>query len=77
MLRVIIFCDICNPQGIRYIEQNRSVMRGDMGGRRITDGRAWFEGSLEQALDNGWIYRQSQHICPRCQQRHALDNDLT
>ncbi|MDC9725011.1 MAG: hypothetical protein PSN44_03705 [Gammaproteobacteria bacterium] len=70
MLRVIIFCDICNPQGVRYIEQNRSTQRGDVEGRRITDGRSWFEGSLESALDHGWVYESSEHICPRCQERH-------
>ncbi len=71
MLRVIIFCDICNPQGIRYIEQTRSTQRGDAEGRRITDGRSWFEGSLESALEHGWNYENSEHICPRCQERHS------
>lgn len=71
MLRVIIFCDICNPQGIRYIEQNRSTQRGDIDGRRVTDGRSWFEGSLESALDHNWTYENDEHICPRCQERHS------
>jgi hypothetical protein len=69
MLRVIIFCDICNTQGIRYIEQKRSTLRGDIGGRRITDGRAWYEGSLEEALRLGWTEQAGQHICPRCKER--------
>ena len=46
MLRVIIFCDICNQQGVRYIEQQRSTQRGDDGGRRVTDGRSWYEGTF-------------------------------
>jgi len=71
MLRVIIFCDICNPQGIRYIEQNRSVQRSDKGGRRITDDRAWSESSLEEALNEGWHHKDGRHICPRCQERHS------
>jgi len=71
MLRVIIFCDICNPQGIRYIEQKRSSQRGDVGGRRITDGRAWYEGTLEEALQLGWVQHDSEHICPRCQERQG------
>jgi len=71
MLRVIIFCDICNPQGIRYIEQNRSSQRSDIGGRRITDGRSWLEASLETALENGWRYENDEHVCPRCQERHS------
>ncbi|MDF1589096.1 MAG: hypothetical protein P1P93_08095 [Gammaproteobacteria bacterium] len=71
MLRVIIFCDTCNPQGIRYIEQKRSSQRGDVDGRRITDGRSWYEGSLKEALDLGWIEREGKHICPRCQERQG------
>ncbi len=70
MLRVIIFCDICNPQGIRSIEQTRSVLRGDKEGRRLIDDRSWFEGSLEEALKAGWKEKGSEHICPRCQERN-------
>ncbi len=69
MLRVIIFCDVCNPQGIRYIEQKRSTQRGDTEGRRITDGRSWFEGSLQGALDEGWSHDGKLHTCPRCLER--------
>jgi hypothetical protein len=71
MLRVIIFCDVCNPQGIRYIEQNRSTQRGDEGGRRITDGRSWFEGPLDEALKLHWLQEDGEHVCPRCQERHT------
>lgn len=70
MLRVIIFCDICNQQGIRNIEQTRSVQRSDTDGRRLTDDRSWFEGPLEEALKEGWQQKGSEHICPRCQERH-------
>ncbi len=70
MLRVIIFCDVCNPQGIRYIEQNRSTQRGDEGGRRITDGRSWFEGPLDEAFKLHWLQEDGEHVCPRCQERH-------
>ncbi|PHS70353.1 MAG: hypothetical protein COB23_04365 [Methylophaga sp.] len=71
MLRVIIFCDICNPQGIRYIEQNRSTSRGDEGGRRVTDGRSWFEGPIDEALKIDWLQQEGDHICPRCQDRSS------
>lgn len=72
MIRHIIFCDRCNTQGIRYIEQNRSIQRSDIGGRRISDGRAWFEGSLDEALKNGWTQPEKDlHICPRCQQYYT------
>ncbi len=73
MLRVIIFCDICNQQGIRYIEQKRNIERGDVDGRRITDGRSWFEGSLEEALDAGWDYNNGSHTCPRCIEKRSND----
>jgi hypothetical protein len=73
MLRVIIFCDICNQQGIRYIEQQRSVQRGDVEGRRVTDGRSWFEGSLEEAIGEGWSYDNGIHICPRCIEKQHTD----
>ncbi|NQZ53800.1 MAG: hypothetical protein HRT93_06045 [Piscirickettsiaceae bacterium] len=70
MLRVIIFCDICNPQGVRYIEQQRSTIRGDIDGRRVTDGRSWFEGPLDEALEWDWLFEDGEHICPRCRDRH-------
>lgn len=69
MLRIIVFCDTCNPQGIRYIEQQRNSERGDEGGRRITDGRAWYEGSLTEAGQIGWIIDGDKHICPKCEAR--------
>ena len=49
MLRVIVFCDVCNPQWIRYIEQQHNSEDCDEGGRRITDGRALYDGSLTEA----------------------------
>lgn len=73
MLRVIIFCDVCNQQGIRYIEQQRNSQRGDAGGRRITDGRAWYEGTVEEAEELGWLIDGDQHICPKCKVRHTSD----
>ncbi|MFT4993383.1 MAG: hypothetical protein ACI965_000402 [Paraglaciecola sp.] len=67
MLRTFIFCDRCNLQGLRYIEQNRSSQRGDEGGRRVTDGRSWYGGSVQEALEVGWMCDDDQHICPPCQ----------
>jgi hypothetical protein len=69
MIRVIIFCDSCNEQGIRYIEQKRSNDRGDAGGRRSTDGLSWHEGSLQEAVKLGWKCDDGEHICPRCKQK--------
>ena len=66
-IRTFIFCDICNPQGIRTIEYRRSPREDDRNGRRICDGRAWFEGNLPEAVLNGWKYNSTdQHICPSC-----------
>jgi hypothetical protein len=69
MLRVIIFCDICNQQGVRYIEQQRSTHRGDDGGRRVTDGRSWYEGTFAEAEQLGWEVEADLHTCPRCKTR--------
>jgi hypothetical protein len=69
MLRVIVFCDICNPQRIRYIEQQRNSERGDEGGRRITDGRSWYEGSLTEAEQIVWIMDGDKHFFPKCEAR--------
>jgi len=67
-LRTFIFCDICNPQGVRSIEQRRSRKELDRNGRRICDGRSWVEGGLSEAKNNGWIAKPNgQHICPICQ----------
>lgn len=38
-IRSFIFCDICNPQGIRTIELRRSPRENDRNGRQISDGR--------------------------------------
>jgi len=67
-IRTFIFCDICNPQGIRNIEYRRRPRERDRNGRRISDGRSWIEGNLSEAKENGWIINPNgQHICPVCQ----------
>jgi hypothetical protein len=69
-IRTFVFCDVCNPQGIRYVEQRRGGKRDGTHGRRVTDGRSWHEGSLSDAAQSGWaIDRSSRHVCPRCQSR--------
>ena len=71
-IRTFVFCDICNPQGIRHVEQRRRRPRADNSGQRITDGRAWFEGDVETALSSdGWtLTARGQHVCPTCAERH-------
>lgn len=67
-IRTFIFCDICNPQGLRSVEFRRTPREDGRGGRRISDGRAWFEGNLSKAIENGWTSDlNGQHICPACQ----------
>ncbi|MDO8842980.1 MAG: hypothetical protein Q7U98_13550 [Methylicorpusculum sp.] len=67
-IRKFIFCDICNPQGLRSIEFRRSTRIDERNGRRISDGRAWFEGDVGSALKNGWqVTPEGTHICPACQ----------
>ena len=67
-IRTFIFCDICNPQAIRAIEFRRASREHERSGRRLSDGRIWFDGSLDEAIDKGWICNeQGQHICPVCQ----------
>lgn len=70
-VRTFVFCDICNPQGIRYVEQRRAPKGDRPHGRRVTDGRAWFEGAAEQAELEGWKTSPdgNRHICPRCHAR--------
>jgi len=67
-MRHFIFCDICNAQGLRSIEFRRAPRKGESAGRRISDGRAWFEGQLLDALNAGWYETDdARHICPKCQ----------
>jgi len=39
-------------------------------GRRISDGRMWFDGSVQAAQQEGWVATEDgQHICPGCFER--------
>lgn len=70
--RDFVFCDCCNPQGIRYIELRRgpSGTRPANSGRRVTDGRAWHEGDDESARRKGWFVSPTAHYCQQCAARH-------
>jgi hypothetical protein len=80
--RGFIFCDICNPLAIRYVEMRRSIGRNSRIGRRVTDGRNWFEGDDAEAELAGWIStEEGQHVCPACfarmkSMRHVLEERL-
>jgi len=69
-IRKFIFCDICNPQAIRTIEFRRSPRLEERNGRRISDGRAWFEGELNEAVKAGWDIIDDEHVCPNCKNHH-------
>ena len=70
-IRTFIFCDICNPQALRSIEFRRSPREEERNGRRISDGRNWFEGMWPEAMKSGWNSTpKNQHICPACQQNN-------
>lgn len=73
-IRSFIFCDICNPQGFRTIEKRRNTTRKSSPGRRISDGRSWIEGTVDEALSLGWIIdAQERHVCERCAARALHD----
>ena len=69
--RTFVFCDICNPDALRNLELRRSPDRGDYGGRRNTDGRAWIGRDVETAIqEHGWILTTGgAHICPHCMEQ--------
>lgn len=71
-IRCFVFCDLCNQQCVRCPEQRRGGGRDPRAGRRVTDGRAWFEGGLETACaEFGWVVaRDGRHLCPDCHGSH-------
>jgi len=71
-IRKFVFCDVCNPQALRSIEFRRSKRAESRTGRRISDGRSWFEGEPVTAVDAGWLYTaDGRHICPACREIEA------
>ncbi len=66
--RAFLFCDICNPQAIRVIEMRRgSHGRDPRMGRRVIDGRSWFDGDEDAARRAGWLcLEDGHHVCPIC-----------
>jgi hypothetical protein len=76
--RSFIFCDICNPLALRAIEMRRSTVgRDSRDGRRLADGRAWFDGGDGEAKQAGWISTDDgQHICPACFERLRSMRDV-
>ncbi len=72
-IRTFVFCDCCNPHGIRAVADRRSQARAVNSGRRWEDGRAWVEGALEHAIErHNWkITADGYHVCDNCQDRLA------
>lgn len=69
-IRKFVFCDICNPQALRSVEFRRAPRADERGGRRISDGRAWFEGEPGDAEKAGWLIEVGRHVCPTCRVMH-------
>lgn len=70
-IRKFVFCDICNPLGLRSVEFRRAPRPDQRNGRRISDNRAWYEGEVAEAIKlAGWISFEGKHICPICQKNH-------
>jgi len=69
-IRTFIFCDICNPMGMRTPEMRQGTHRdSEHRGRRVSDSRAWFEGEITEAIAADWqIDPEGRHVCPGCQQ---------
>ncbi len=67
-IRTFLFCDVCNPRGVRIPEQRRDMQHRNTQGRRVTDGRSWFEGDLKSAVnDNDWVSMDGgYYVCPIC-----------
>ena len=67
---MFLTCDACNQLGIRMVDGRRNGGRDPRNGRRITDGRAWFDGNQEEAKASGWmVLDDHRHICPDCHRR--------
>jgi hypothetical protein len=49
-------------------EQRRTNKRDARDGRRVTDGRSWFDGDIREAVaDYGWLVtRDGRQVCPYC-----------
>ena len=68
--RTFIFCDACNPQGIR------TDHKGVLYSRRACDVRSWHEGDEKEVVDAGWeTTSEGLDICPKCQ-RNGLGEQV-
>ena len=79
-IRTFVFCDLCNPQCVRNINnryhitdrreidnERRIELRRTMNGRRNSDGRSWYEGTLDDAIEQGWMVdEKNKTLCPEC-----------
>ena len=69
--RTFVFCDFCNPQGFRIVENRRDVDRARRTGRRISDGRAWLDAvSDDEVIAHNWFVVEGRHCCPDCFERN-------
>ncbi len=76
-IRSFMFCDVCNPKGVRCLEMRRNKHRGHGTRRRWSDGRAWIETTLEVAVaEHGWVVTtQNACVCPDCYAKLRSEGD--
>ena len=74
-VKTFVFCDICNLSGVRLPDDRRNGLRvTEPGGRRLSDDRNWFEGSIIEARCAGWVEdKRGRHICRRCYAFLSMD----
>lgn len=63
-MRNYIYCDGCNPESVRNIYSNLHRKQ------RSSNGKAWCEGPLNEAVELGWVVsKQGYTLCPVCIQK--------
>ncbi len=69
-IKIMTFCDICNPDCVIGMDR-RDKVRADSRGRRGGDAASWIEGDEDDILEKGWIVTsRHKHVCPRCYSQH-------
>ena len=70
-IRTFIFCDACNPLGLRT--ENDGFLKN----RRSNDIRSWYEGDEIEAANFGWSKTaDGLDLCPKCHLK-SLGNHMT
>ena len=68
-IRTFIFCDSCNPLGLRTEKD------GFIKNRRANDVRSWYEGDEQHAKEFGWTKTpDGGDLCPKCSGNESAIN---